>query len=265
MLARGFVADRRPWVPISLISEVNALRLHPARPSASGGAWAPPPQRAPAAAPVGGGGTRPGGAGATPRDAPAVAARAPGRAEAAPSASVPRPQAPRPQPPAAAGSGAAAWPIPDQDFVVDRPFLLGEPGAVGSDDFLKFKEKLRECVEVKCVVRARGSDDVSTTFAPVVSWIGSKSYKSKTFRTEALQIHTYLCKATTTSAGGDGDERLQLHAGRKCAWSDLRDNARAYGRANQINDWAAALRTCISERSNVSSGPGEPAAEQSAE
>lgn len=207
----------------------------------------------------------PGGAGTAPR-APAVPADAApeaNRAAAAASTSVPLPEALQPEP-SPAGVGAAVRPLPDQAFVVDRARLLGEPGAMGSLEFDTFKEKLRVCVEVECVVGARDSDvsGAPTTYAPIMSWIGSKAYKSKTFRTEALQIHTYLCKATM-SAGGDGDVGLQLQAGRKYAWSDLRDNARAYGAANQINNWAAALQTCISERaSNVSGGSCEPAADE---
>lgn len=185
----------------------------------------------------------------------------PCRAEAAASASAPGVQpAGLPRQPSAAGGDATAQQlpisqqlsIPDAAFSVNRAQLLGDPGKVGSPQFQTFQSKLRTCVEE--VVRI----DDATKYAPILSWKGAKEYKSKPFRTEALQIHTFLCICSRIPAADDA----RLDGEQIYTWSALRNRARAYGQQKAISDWAAAVRTCRVERTSGGGAQGAPASEQ---
>lgn len=245
---------------ISLLSQLNdldAVRARAAAAAAGGGTRRPPPPQSgaapgrPAAAPGGRDGAVPGSASAAPRVTPS-------RAEAAASASVPDTVQPaaRPQQPNAPGGDPATRPIPDADFVVERAKLLGEPGKVDSAQFQVFQGKLRICVEEEVRI------DDATVYAPILAWKGVKTYKSKPFRTEALQIHTFLCIRSRVPAADDA----RLEDGTSYTWSDLRNRARAYGQKNDVSDWAAALRTCIQERTpSGGEALSVPASEPSAE
>ena len=242
---------------LSQLNDLDADRARAAAAAAGGGTRRPPqpqndaaPSRPAAAVPAGRDGAVPVSASAAPRANPAPM---PCRAEAAASASALRAQpAGLPRQPSAAGGDATTQqplPIPDAEVIINRAQLLGDPGKVGSAQFQAFESKLRTCVEdVVCI-------DNTTTYAPILSWRGAKGYKSKPFRTEALQIHTFLCICSRIP-------EHDLLAGEQIyTWSALRDRARAYGTQNRIGDWAAALRTCILERSG-GGAQGAPASEQ---
>lgn len=250
-------------IMVSGLSQLNDLDAEHARATAAaagGGTRRPPPPpqsgaapSCPAAVPAGRDGAVPGSASAAPRVTPANPAPMPCRAEAAASASAPnaQPTGLPQQPNTAGGDATQQLPIPDAEFVVERAKLLGDPGKVGSAQFQTFQSKLRACVEVEVLI------DDTTKFGPILSWKGVKTYKSKPFRTEALQIHTFLCMCSRLPAANDA----RLEGEQSYTWSELRNRARAYGQQNKIVDWAVALRTCINERSS-GGAQGAPASEQ---
>jgi hypothetical protein len=223
---------------LSQLNDLDAERARAAAAAAGGGTRRPPPTRGDAA----------------PSRPAAAVPPMPCPAEAAASASAPRaqPAGLHRQPSAAGGDATTEQPlqIPDTEFVVDRAQLLGDPGKAGSSQFLAFQSKLRTCVEdVVCI-------DNTTKYAPILSWKGAKGYKSKPFRTEALQIHTFLCICSQIP-GHDVFAGEQIYT-----WSGLRDRARAYGTQNRIGDWAATLRACIHERRSGDGAQDAPASEQ---
>lgn len=240
---------------LSQLNDIDAQIARAAAAAAGGGTRRPPAPAAappsappaaaaptrPAAVPAGRDGAVPGSASAAPPVSPANPSPMPCRAEATASASTPAAQ------PNATGSDAAPQlPIPDAEFIVERVKLLGDPGKMGSAQFHTFQSKLRTCVEEEVVI------DDATKFGPILSWKGLTSYKSKPFRTEALQIHTFLCICSARLPAGD----------HSYSWSDLRNRARAYGQENRIADWAVALRTCIRERGVGGAQGAPPASEQ---